>query len=80
MFDCFDLQIWVYTTPTLVLGLHVLLTSGNLIARRSMTKQLQVDEKFTWVIKNFDSLESDYLHSDQFVVGGCKWYEDELVF
>ncbi|KAL1225754.1 MATH domain and coiled-coil domain-containing protein [Cardamine amara subsp. amara] len=33
----------------------------------------QVDKKFTWVIKNFDSLESEYIQSDQFVVGGCKW-------
>ncbi|KFK35043.1 hypothetical protein AALP_AA5G226800 [Arabis alpina] len=29
--------------------------------------------KFTWVIKNFSSLESKFIHSDEFVVGGCKW-------
>ncbi|EOA23324.1 hypothetical protein CARUB_v10019326mg [Capsella rubella] len=33
----------------------------------------QDDNKFTWVIKNFDSWPSGYLHSDEFVVGGCKW-------
>ncbi|KFK40265.1 hypothetical protein AALP_AA3G352100 [Arabis alpina] len=32
-----------------------------------------VDNKFTWVIQNFDSLQSNKITSDQFVVGGCKW-------
>ncbi|CAD5324875.1 unnamed protein product [Arabidopsis thaliana] len=30
-------------------------------------------EKFTWVIKNFSSLQSQYIKSDIFVIGGCKW-------
>ncbi|KAL9277764.1 putative MATH/TRAF domain-containing protein [Arabidopsis thaliana] len=30
-------------------------------------------EKFTWVIKNFSSLQSEYIKSDIFVIGGCKW-------
>ncbi|CAN6864908.1 unnamed protein product [Brassica oleracea] len=29
--------------------------------------------KFTWVIKNFSSLESEKIYSDQFVSGGSKW-------
>ncbi|ESQ30833.1 hypothetical protein EUTSA_v10011998mg, partial [Eutrema salsugineum] len=33
----------------------------------------QPDKKFTWVIKNFSSLQSEKIYSDQFVVGGCKW-------
>ncbi|VYS52102.1 unnamed protein product [Arabidopsis thaliana] len=34
----------------------------------------QVDSKtITWVIKNFSSLQSASIHSDQFVVGDCKW-------
>ncbi|AEE77954.1 TRAF-like family protein [Arabidopsis thaliana] len=31
-------------------------------------------EKFTWVIKNFSSLQSKYINSDKFVIGGCKWF------
>ncbi|XP_023638649.1 MATH domain and coiled-coil domain-containing protein At3g44790 [Capsella rubella] len=31
-------------------------------------------KKFTWVIKNFSSLQPGYICSDEFVVGGCKWY------
>ncbi|XP_010430785.1 PREDICTED: MATH domain and coiled-coil domain-containing protein At3g27040-like [Camelina sativa] len=30
-------------------------------------------KKFTWVIKNFSSLESDAVYSDIFVAGRCKW-------
>ncbi|CAL9247686.1 unnamed protein product [Arabidopsis halleri] len=30
-------------------------------------------EKSTWVIKNFSSLQSDFIKSDEFVIGGCKW-------
>ncbi|CAH8267446.1 unnamed protein product [Arabidopsis lyrata] len=33
----------------------------------------EADKKFTWVIKNFSSLESKPIDSDEFVVGGCKW-------
>ncbi|CAH8261980.1 unnamed protein product [Arabidopsis lyrata] len=34
----------------------------------------QVDNKtITWVIKNFSSLPSASIQSDQFVVGGCQW-------
>ncbi|CAH8267442.1 unnamed protein product [Arabidopsis lyrata] len=32
------------------------------------------NEKFTWVIKNFCSLQSESINSDVFVIGGCKWY------
>ncbi|KFK35049.1 hypothetical protein AALP_AA5G227800 [Arabis alpina] len=32
-----------------------------------------VDNKFTWTIKNFSSLGSEKVCSDQFVIGGCKW-------
>ncbi|CAH8343495.1 unnamed protein product [Eruca vesicaria subsp. sativa] len=38
---------------------------------RSMGKE--VDNKFTWVIRNFSSLQSEKIYSDEFVVGGCKW-------
>ncbi|KFK40959.1 hypothetical protein AALP_AA2G066700 [Arabis alpina] len=31
------------------------------------------NNKFTWVIKNFYSLQSQFIYSDKFVVGGCKW-------
>ncbi|CAA7062329.1 unnamed protein product [Microthlaspi erraticum] len=30
-------------------------------------------KKITWVIKNFPSFQSESIHSDPFVVGGCKW-------
>ncbi|KFK35047.1 hypothetical protein AALP_AA5G227600 [Arabis alpina] len=33
----------------------------------------QVDNKFTWVIKNFSNLQSHVFSSDQFVIGGCNW-------
>ncbi|CAH8305954.1 unnamed protein product [Eruca vesicaria subsp. sativa] len=33
----------------------------------------EAEKKFTWVIKNFSSLESKSVHSDIFVVGRCKW-------
>ncbi|KAL1201572.1 MATH domain and coiled-coil domain-containing protein [Cardamine amara subsp. amara] len=34
----------------------------------------QVDNRFTWVIKNFSSLQtSRVISSDQFLIGGCKW-------
>ncbi|XP_020879795.1 MATH domain and coiled-coil domain-containing protein At3g44790 isoform X2 [Arabidopsis lyrata subsp. lyrata] len=32
------------------------------------------NEKFTWVINNFSSLQSKSFLSDKFVIGGCKWY------
>ncbi|VVB06132.1 unnamed protein product [Arabis nemorensis] len=31
------------------------------------------DNKFTWVIKDFSPLKSMQIHSEKFVVGGCKW-------
>ncbi|VVB06151.1 unnamed protein product [Arabis nemorensis] len=31
------------------------------------------DEAFTWVIKNFSSLQSEKIYSDPFVIGGCRW-------
>ncbi|ESQ51201.1 hypothetical protein EUTSA_v10016883mg [Eutrema salsugineum] len=37
-----------------------------------MPKQID-KKKFTWVIKNFSSLESDVIYSDEFIAGGCKW-------
>ncbi|RID54467.1 hypothetical protein BRARA_G01790 [Brassica rapa] len=39
---------------------------------KSMEKK--VDKKFTWVIKDFSSLQSEKIFSDKFVVSGCKWY------
>uniref|UniRef100_A0A1J3FIH1 MATH domain and coiled-coil domain-containing protein n=1 Tax=Noccaea caerulescens TaxID=107243 RepID=A0A1J3FIH1_NOCCA len=30
-------------------------------------------KKITWVIKNFASLPSKKIHSDEFVAGGCRW-------
>ncbi|CAL9245931.1 unnamed protein product [Arabidopsis halleri] len=33
----------------------------------------EVDNKFTWVIKNFSSQQSTKIYSDEFVVEGCKW-------
>lgn len=33
----------------------------------------QVDKKFTWVIKDFCSLRSEIIYSEEFVIGGCKW-------
>ncbi|XP_010507186.1 PREDICTED: MATH domain and coiled-coil domain-containing protein At3g44790-like [Camelina sativa] len=40
-----------------------------------MGNEEAADKKFTWVIKNFSSLESACLtiHSDEFVIAGCKW-------
>ncbi|KAG7566141.1 MATH/TRAF domain [Arabidopsis suecica] len=29
--------------------------------------------KFTWVIKDFSSLRSEIIYSDEFVIDGCKW-------
>ncbi|CAH2079104.1 unnamed protein product, partial [Thlaspi arvense] len=34
----------------------------------------KVDNKFTWIIKNFSTLESDKIYSNPFVTGGCKWH------
>ncbi|AEE79774.2 TRAF-like family protein [Arabidopsis thaliana] len=34
----------------------------------------EVDNKFTWVIKNFSTLQYDKIYSDPFVIGGCKWH------
>ncbi|CAN6905174.1 hypothetical protein Bca4012_095607 [Brassica carinata] len=31
------------------------------------------DNKFTWVIKDFSSLQSRKIYSDEFLIGGCKW-------
>ncbi|XP_024012760.1 MATH domain and coiled-coil domain-containing protein At1g31390-like [Eutrema salsugineum] len=33
----------------------------------------QYEKKITWAIKNFSSLQSEKICSDQFVVGGSKW-------
>lgn len=33
----------------------------------------QLAKKITWVIKNFSSLQTKNIYSDQFIVGGCKW-------
>ncbi|XP_010431443.1 PREDICTED: MATH domain and coiled-coil domain-containing protein At3g58270-like [Camelina sativa] len=33
----------------------------------------QVDRTFTWVIKNFSTLRSEKIYSDEFVISGCKW-------
>ncbi|CAA7060671.1 unnamed protein product [Microthlaspi erraticum] len=33
----------------------------------------EADKKFTWMIKNFSSFQSEHIFSDPFVVGGCKW-------
>ncbi|CAD5326162.1 unnamed protein product [Arabidopsis thaliana] len=33
----------------------------------------EVDNKFTWVIKNFSSQQSRKNYSDEFFVDGCKW-------
>ncbi|CAA7048066.1 unnamed protein product [Microthlaspi erraticum] len=33
----------------------------------------RIDKKITWVIKNFSSLQSTKIYSDEFVVGGCRW-------
>ncbi|KAG7634865.1 MATH/TRAF domain [Arabidopsis suecica] len=30
-------------------------------------------KKFSWVIKNFSSLQSEKIYSDQFVIDGCRW-------
>ncbi|XP_023638652.1 MATH domain and coiled-coil domain-containing protein At3g44790-like isoform X2 [Capsella rubella] len=40
-----------------------------------MGNEEAADKRFTWVIKNFSSLESACLtiHSDEFVISGCKW-------
>ncbi|EFH54457.1 hypothetical protein ARALYDRAFT_907298 [Arabidopsis lyrata subsp. lyrata] len=31
------------------------------------------NKKFTWVIKNFSTLQSEKIYSDKFVISGCKW-------
>ncbi|KAL9292887.1 MATH domain and coiled-coil domain-containing protein [Arabidopsis thaliana] len=33
----------------------------------------QADKKFTWVIKNYNSLDSGSVYSDTFKAGRCKW-------
>ncbi|KAF2617447.1 hypothetical protein F2Q68_00041734 [Brassica cretica] len=33
----------------------------------------EADNKFTWVIKDFSSLQSRDIYSDEFLIGGCKW-------
>ncbi|XP_006300210.2 MATH domain and coiled-coil domain-containing protein At2g05410 [Capsella rubella] len=35
--------------------------------------QTKVETTITWVIKNFSSLQSEPIYSDNFVAGGCKW-------
>ncbi|XP_010490171.1 PREDICTED: MATH domain and coiled-coil domain-containing protein At2g05410-like [Camelina sativa] len=35
--------------------------------------EVKIDTTITWVIKNFSSLQSESLYSDNFVAGGCKW-------
>lgn len=37
-----------------------------------------VDNKFTWVIQNFSYSQSRVVSSDQFVMGGCRWYDYKL--
>ncbi|VVB06134.1 unnamed protein product [Arabis nemorensis] len=39
----------------------------------SLSMGNQVDNKFTWVIKNFSSLQSKKIYSDEFLIGGCTW-------
>ncbi|KAG2258370.1 hypothetical protein Bca52824_077664 [Brassica carinata] len=34
----------------------------------------EADNKFTWVIKDFSSLQSEEIYSDSFSIGGYKWY------
>ncbi|CAL9245924.1 unnamed protein product [Arabidopsis halleri] len=34
----------------------------------------EVGNKFTWVIKNFSTLQYEKIYSDPFVIGGCKWH------
>ncbi|KAG2258365.1 hypothetical protein Bca52824_077659 [Brassica carinata] len=34
----------------------------------------EADKKFTWVIKDFSSLQSQRIYSDRFLIGGYKWY------
>ncbi|EOA25991.1 hypothetical protein CARUB_v10019380mg [Capsella rubella] len=34
----------------------------------------EVDNKYTWVIKNFSSLQYDKMYSEPFVIDGCKWH------
>ena len=36
------------------------------------------DNKFTWVIKDFSSLQSFEICSDEFLIGGYKWYKSKL--
>lgn len=38
----------------------------------------EAGNKFTWVIKDFSSLESENIISDEFVIGGYKWYRKNL--
>ncbi|CAF2048410.1 hypothetical protein BRARA_I04019 [Brassica rapa] len=33
----------------------------------------EADNKFTWVIKDFSSLQSRRIYSDEFLIGGLKW-------
>ncbi|CAN8279879.1 unnamed protein product [Cochlearia groenlandica] len=32
-----------------------------------------VDNKFTWLVEDFSSLQSKKIYSDEFVIGGCIW-------
>ncbi|KAG7561306.1 MATH/TRAF domain [Arabidopsis thaliana x Arabidopsis arenosa] len=41
--------------------------------RGSMGNDQADKKKFTWVIKNFSSLQSEKIYSDQFVIDGCRW-------
>lgn len=43
----------------------------------------QVDNTFTWVIKNFSSMQAHdqkFICSKEFVVGGCKWYKNKRIY
>ncbi|VVB06144.1 unnamed protein product [Arabis nemorensis] len=31
-------------------------------------------KRFTWVFKDFSSLQSEFIESDHFVISGCKWW------
>jgi len=41
--------------------------------RGSMGNDQADKKKFSWVIKNFSSLQSEKIYSDQFVIDGCRW-------
>ena len=38
----------------------------------------EADNKLTWVIKDFSSLQSQRIYSDGFLIGGYKWCKSNL--